>query len=909
MLANPPASTLADDFLKFLRASFDATDGASGPHADVSLQPRGDVAPVKAHAVVLLARCSHLAALISAAASAAQTRPLILRVDCERDELLGVLGWIYLETLPTGPTTSLLLRLRELASTWALTTLDVAASAALVQSLDPSLCCELLREISREEARARLAEAATSPTCIALREACGAHAASVGLPALSGCEAFGKLPSAQQTYLFAKCFDPHPLHALALADSVPAALDREALLHALLAPPHSCELDSPAQPPAEGDFERKFATRSTPLQVALTQRNWDAACLLLDAGASPHPTSLPKQRSLLHAHAESGDAQACSFLAQRGAAISACDADGYSPLDLAVLHEQAGAATAIREHGGVSTFSDLGNSLVHHLAEIGRATALAILVSAETVDVPNQKGLAPLHIATLNGHTEAVTTLLGARADLHKMAPSSSDGNGGNTSGTALHLACRRGDSALVELLLENGANTTSKVGDGCTPLHLGATDPPTAKMLLIAAAAVDEKDGAGRTPLHHAVANAPPPVLADSCRVLLEGGARANTTEFLQQQTPLHNLCERGGGGEALDALDALIAHGATVNAQDKKGFTPLHLAAFRGHEHLALALAAAGASLNVPSYDGTCALSSRPPHPDILKDAKPVSVALRAGMIARIAQPLPWLPDNMSETCQVCYVAFSNSNRRHHCRHCGRIVCAKCSPKTMAIPKFQVTKPTRVCAECEPVLELHGKRALGPPGVGGMQISRQAETTVNKHLDHVLAAKNEPPSAAPPQPPPPQALMPPPQAPAAANPFGVDDTTTTTTAAANPFGDGPAPAERTASVIGLLNNGTPTVPPPPVPPSAANPFDDASAGAPPPPPPLPPATTRAESNPFGAAAESNPFGEAEVEPVTPVRVERRGSANPFEGVSSISLAANDAPNPFEDSDEEGPP
>ena len=45
-------------------------------------------------------------------------------------------------------------------------------------------------------------------------------------------------------------------------------------------------------------------------------------------------------------------------------------------------------------------------------------------------------------------------------------------------------------------------------------------------------------------------------------------------------------------------------------------------------------------------------------------------------------------------------------------------------------------------------------------------------------------------------------------------------------------------------------------------------------------------------------------------MEPVTPVRVERRGSANPFEGVSSISLAANDAPNPFEeDSDEEGPP
>ena len=36
-------------------------------------------------------------------------------------------------------------------------------------------------------------------------------------------------------------------------------------------------------------------------------------------------------------------------MAQRGAVINAPDADGASPLDVAVLHEQPGAATAIRE--------------------------------------------------------------------------------------------------------------------------------------------------------------------------------------------------------------------------------------------------------------------------------------------------------------------------------------------------------------------------------------------------------------------------------------------------------------------------------------------------------------------------------------------------------------------------------
>ena len=40
---------------------------------------------------------------------------------------------------------------------------------------------------------------------------------------------------------------------------------------------------------------------------------------------------------------------ACAFLAQRGVPINVPDADGVSPLDVAVLHEQPAAATSLRE--------------------------------------------------------------------------------------------------------------------------------------------------------------------------------------------------------------------------------------------------------------------------------------------------------------------------------------------------------------------------------------------------------------------------------------------------------------------------------------------------------------------------------------------------------------------------------
>lgn len=64
--------------------------------------------------------------------------------------------------------------------------------------------------------------------------------------------------------------------------------------------------------------------------------------------------------------------------------------------------------------------------------------------------------------------------------------------------------------------------------------------------------------------------------------------------------------------------------------------------------------------------------------------------------------AAPL-WVPDREAPMCQTCDNRFTFFNRKHHCRHCGHVVCAECSAYRFVLPNLgNHTKPQRVCQEC---------------------------------------------------------------------------------------------------------------------------------------------------------------------------------------------------------------
>jgi len=62
-------------------------------------------------------------------------------------------------------------------------------------------------------------------------------------------------------------------------------------------------------------------------------------------------------------------------------------------------------------------------------------------------------------------------------------------------------------------------------------------------------------------------------------------------------------------------------------------------------------------------------------------------------------------WVPDEDAPFCMQCGSSFTWRLRRHHCRFCGRVVCATCSQYRLAVPvKLSAELPSRerACRAC---------------------------------------------------------------------------------------------------------------------------------------------------------------------------------------------------------------
>ena len=53
-------------------------------------------------------------------------------------------------------------------------------------------------------------------------------------------------------------------------------------------------------------------------------------------------------------------------------------------------------------------------------------------------------------------------------------------------------------------------------------------------------------------------------------------------------------------------------------------------------------------------------------------------------------------WVKDHTVTNCYGCTVEFGFWYRKHHCRNCGNIFCAKCSNNFIVIPEFMTDRPT---------------------------------------------------------------------------------------------------------------------------------------------------------------------------------------------------------------------
>ena len=72
------------------------------------------------------------------------------------------------------------------------------------------------------------------------------------------------------------------------------------------------------------------------------------------------------------------------------------------------------------------------------------------------------------------------------------------------------------------------------------------------------------------------------------------------------------------------------------------------------------------------------------------------------RAKLKAETGHEAPvWVPDDAHTACALCATEFTFLKRRHHCRHCGSVICGDCSRHRFLLPHID-KKPSRICDIC---------------------------------------------------------------------------------------------------------------------------------------------------------------------------------------------------------------
>uniref|UniRef100_A0A6J0V738 Transient receptor potential cation channel subfamily A member 1 n=1 Tax=Pogona vitticeps TaxID=103695 RepID=A0A6J0V738_9SAUR len=362
------------------------------------------------------------------------------------------------------------------------------------------------------------------------------------------------------------------------------------------------------------DINLEGESGNTPILIACYKNNVEALKLLIEKGGN-----ICKGNSMgcmaVHAAAFSGAKGCMEILIKRGeelgysteSHINFTNNGKCSPLHLAV---QSGDLEMIKmciEYGAQIDLKQNDKcTALHFAATQGATEILKLMMSAYTGEQPiidaldgNKETL--LHRAALFDHYELAEYLISMGAKIDSV-----DIEGR----TPLLLATSCASWKIVNLLLSKGANVELKDHLGRNFLHLTVLHPGGLKhlnehflkMQHIKDLVTDE-DNEGCTPLHYACRQGVP--LSVNSLLQLNVSIHSKNRD---KKSPLHfaasygriNTCQR----LLRDMEDTRL-----LNEGDKKGMTPLHLAAQNGHEKVVQFLLKRGA-LFLCDYKGWTAL-----------------------------------------------------------------------------------------------------------------------------------------------------------------------------------------------------------------------------------------------------------------------------------------------------------
>jgi ankyrin repeat protein len=337
------------------------------------------------------------------------------------------------------------------------------------------------------------------------------------------------------------------------------------------------------------DVNTKGGFGDTVLMFACERGHLDLAKFLLERGADIHQVNdkVFRGRTALMGAAWAGQVESVKLLLAHNAEVNAADTGKETALFKAAYNGHAEVAGILLENGADIDARDYrGNTPLLHAASRGHAGVVELLLKrGAEVNAKNQQDWNALMQACTVGHLGTAKLLVAYKSEVNL--------SGKEASATPLMLACWRDSVALVDLLLQSGADVHWKDSEGKTAFErvIQSTlqyDAPNqiVKSLLDAGADLESRHFHGCTPLSIAAIKGNPTVL----QWLLEKGSQVNAADKFGV-TPLMQAAMYGHQ----EAVEWLLLHNAEVNAKAQTGKTAFAFASEGGHAEIARLLAAA--------------------------------------------------------------------------------------------------------------------------------------------------------------------------------------------------------------------------------------------------------------------------------------------------------------------------
>ena len=315
-----------------------------------------------------------------------------------------------------------------------------------------------------------------------------------------------------------------------------------------------------------------------------------------------------------------------------GSDVNAVNKSGRTPLLLSCFFRQMDSVNVLLGAGADPTISDEQDFSCLHAAVDGRCskdTLQALIDHGAHIDATRKDGTTALLAACRTGQSTSVMFLLDSGADvklgkpdgntcLHlavnghcskettrKIIEQGLNVNASNSKGeTALIVACRNAQMESVKVLLEHGANPNISDASGCSSLlaaiHGNCTNE-TLKEIIACKVDLDAQDKNGRTALLLACIYRQ----QEAVQVLLEARSNTNIADNKGNSSlsaAAHSFCRKR-------IIQAIIDHGANVNAINKEKCTALMRACKQGHSVAIHVLLKAGSDTNIAdNFGDTC-------------------------------------------------------------------------------------------------------------------------------------------------------------------------------------------------------------------------------------------------------------------------------------------------------------